>query len=276
MKGLVFDGGGCFGIGQARILDKVDVSKFDFFVGTSIGAANAAAVAAELNINLPDFFHEEMPKIFSGYGWRRFKPVAPRYGDKAINSALLKILDTTQLGDAKKPLFITTVDLGSKRLKVFDSTDPDDATQPLWEVIRMATAAETYFPPWKGYADAGVMANNPSMVAVAAASSKLGCKVNKVELCSIGTGAEITNNKPGELNPHSYLSWGKWLINALLDGASSSMHEYFVRSLPLKKYTRIEFVKEPEWKMDNPKDMLKAEKAWEDDIQKAIKTVNKF
>jgi len=78
------------------------------------------------------------------------------------------------------------------------------------------------------------------------------------------------------LKVHSYISWGIWLIKALLNGAASSMHEYFVRSLPLKKYTRIEFVNQSDWSMGNPDDMLKVEQAWESEIQKAIKIVNDF
>jgi patatin-like phospholipase/acyl hydrolase len=276
MKGLALDGGGSFGIGQARILEKVDTSKFDFFIGTSIGAANAAACAMESNANLPEFFHDSMPKIFDGHWWRKYKPVAPRYGDKELNKALMDAFGGLKLGDAKKPLFITAVGIGTKQLKVYDSQDPSDSTMQLWEVVRSATAAETYFLPWKGHADGGIMANNPSMVGVAAACHKLGCDMSDIELCSIGTGADTTNERPNRLRMHSLLSWGLWVISALLDGGASTMHEYFVRSLPLKKYTRIEFIKDSEWKMDNPKDMLSAEVAWEDDIQDAIETVSKF
>lgn len=276
MKGLSLDGGGCQGIGQANILENIDVSMFDFFVGTSIGSVNAAICATELNVNLPVFFHEEMPKIFRGHWWRRFKIFTPRYGDKALNKALIKVFDGIQLGDVKKPLFITCVDINTKRLKVFDSTDPSDASLPLWEVIRSAVAAETYFSPWKGRADGGIFVNNPSMVAVAAACSKLGCKLTEIELCSIGTGAENSNNNINGLRSYSFISWGIWLITALLDGAASTMHEYFVRSLPLKKYVRIEFVKDSNWKLDSVKDMYAAEKAWTYDILRGIEIINTF
>tara|TARA_R110000824_G_scaffold33443_2_gene107170 strand:+ start:8452 stop:9282 length:831 start_codon:yes stop_codon:yes gene_type:complete len=276
MKGLSLSGGGIFGIGQARILDVSDTSKFDFFVGTSIGAVNAAACAVDINIETTPFFKEEMPKIFKGYCWKRLKPFAPRYGDKALNDALIRLFDGILLGDVKKPLFVTCVDINTKRLKVFDSTDPNDADVPLWEVLRAATAAETYFSPWKGRADGGVFANNPSMVAIAAASSSLGYDVTDIELCSIGTGSENSSNKLSGLRPYSLLSWSIWLITALLNGAASSMHDYFVRSLPLKKYTRVQFVRGTKWNMDSVKDMFKAEGAWENDIQKAIKAVNEF
>ena len=114
------------------------------------------------------------------------------------------------------------------------------------------------------------------MVAIAAASSSLGYDVTDIELCSIGTGSENSSNKLSGLRPYSLLSWSIWLITALLNGAASSMHDYFVRSLPLKKYTRVQFVRGTKWNMDSVKDMFKAEGAWENDIQKAIKAVNEF
>lgn len=70
--------------------------------------------------------------------------------------------------------------------------------------------------------------------------------------------------------------WGKWLLKALLGGASNSMHEYFVNSLPVDKHVRIDFKRESDWKMDSPKDMLKAEKAWELKIKQGIEIVKDF
>ena len=107
-----------------------------------------------------------------------------------------------------------------------------------WEVVRCATAAETYFPSQKGFADGGVFANNPSMVGVAAASKVLGVPIEEIELLSIGTGDRTVGSSSA---PSSVFGWGDWLIGAMLDGASDKMHDYFVRSMPLKKYERIQF-----------------------------------
>jgi len=275
MKGLVLDGGGTLGIGQARILDACDLSKFDFFVGTSIGSANCAAIASGLDINLTDFFHEQMPEIFKGYWYRKYKLTTPRFNDKGLNNALKDMFDGS-MGDVKKPLFVTSADLGSQRLKVFYSGDSQDGSRPLWEVIRSATAAETYFDPWEGRADGGIFANNPSMVAIAGACDKLNAKIEDIELCSIGTGSSTKNNSLNDLATKSYITWGMWLLPALLNGAASTMHEYFAKSLPIKKYERIQFKRDEDWVMYSPKDMLKAEKAWEEDIQKGIEVVNNF
>lgn len=273
MKGLILDGGGCFGIGQARILDKVDTSKFDFFVGTSIGSANAAVLASGIDINLTDYFHEDMPKIFRGYWWRRFLPTTPRFPAKAINKSLQNTFDGICLGDVKKPLFITTVSTSTEKLKVFHSNDPADAGMHLWECVRCSTAAPTYFNPYKGYVDGGVYANFPAVVGIAGVCAELGCKVEDLELCSIGTGVTPGSKK---ISKWSFLSWGIWLLQAMLNGSSSSMNDFICRQLPLKKYTRIQFIRDKKWSMDSAKDMLKAEKAWEDDITHGIEIVNNF
>jgi len=274
-KGLVLDGGGVFGIGQAHILSQVDISKFDFFVGTSIGSAICATLAAgEDHTQLPSFFHKQMPEIFKTDIFHKYNIFNPRYPDKGLNNALMCLLDGTALGDVKKPLFITSANLSTNELKVFKSGDPSDEVWPLWEVVRAATAAETYFDPWKGYADGGVFANNPSMVAIASACRDLKYNIDEIQLCSIGTGGGTDNYSPKK--NFSLFTWGAWLLNTLLSGSSNSMHDYFARSLPINKYVRIQFIRKNGWDMDNPEDMLKAEEYWKPDIERGIETVNKF
>lgn len=277
MKGLVLDGGGVFGIGQAQILAVADTSKFDFFVGTSIGCVNAAILASGIKLpsDIPSFFHDGAPKIFKGYQWRRYNIFSARYNDNNLNSVLSDFLPGT-MGSVKKPLFIASANLGAQKLKVFYSGDASDASWPMWEVARAGVAAETYFPPWRGYADGGIYANNPSMVAIAGACKYLNCKVSDLEICSIGTGDSPYTSLGTPKGSWSRIHWGAWLLEALLNGAANSMHEYFARSLPLNKYTRIQFTRKTGWSMDNPEDMLLAEEAWQRDIAEGIKGVNAF
>jgi len=276
MKGLVLDGGGVFGIGQAHIVSKVDISKFDFFIGTSIGSVIASVLATQGDVTgLPKFFHQAMPLIFKGWKLAKYRFRKRRYNDVMLNR-YLQGLFLRQLGCATKPLFVVSANLAEQQLKVFSSKQVDDALWPLWEVCRCAVAAETYFAPWKGYADGGIFANNPSMVAVAAACKQLGANVRDIELCSIGTGSGDTSKKVVPTGEWSALRWGWWLINASLNGAANSMHEYFVRSLPLKKYKRIDFIRQPSWRMDSPVDMLTAEETWKPAIEAGCKEVEAF
>jgi len=274
-KGLVLDGGGVFGIGQAHIIAHIDLTQFDFFVGTSIGAVQAIALGLEsVKPNkLPTFFHESMPKIFKGFWYRTYKLFTPKYPDKELNKALQQLLPGS-FGDCGKPVFVTVANTNTQKLKVLYSEDSSDASWPAWEVARAAVAAETYFAPWKGYADGGIFANNPSMVAIAAASKKLGCKIEDIELCSIGTGSVDKSEDPP--SKHAFiLSWGKWVLEALLNGAANTMHEYFARSLPLKQYYRHEFIRKSSWSMDNPANMLEAEKEWKPSIDSAVRDIKK-
>jgi predicted acylesterase/phospholipase RssA len=272
-KILVLEGGGIFGIGQANILNNIDVSKFEGIFGTSIGAANAAALASGMDVDLVEFFHKYMPRIFGGYRWRKYKPFTPKYGDKELNKALKETFGGMRFGDVKIPLFIVAVNMYDEKLKVFDSSDPIDAGWPLWEVVRCSVAAPTYFNPYKGYTDGGIYANTPTVVASAGAYSILGMEFNDIEICSIGTGIKQKNT---DFNKHSYLSWGLWLLKAMLNGSSSTMNDYICRQLPLKNYTRIQFNRETDWAMDNPKHMLEAEKLWMPDIVRGIEIVKGF
>jgi len=272
MKILVLDGGGVFGNVQATILQRIDVlEKFDCFVGTSIGSAIVAAIVSGNHLKVDQqFFHTWMPVIFHGTP-RTYWPFNSKYSDKGLNKALMDTFRGTFLRDVQKPLFVTAANVGSRTLKVF--SPQTDNSWLLWEVIRAATAAETYFPSWKGYADGGVFANNPSMVAIAAACRMLGAKLEDVEVLSIGTGQKPARGGRG---PVSIFGWGSWLINALLEGASDAMHDYFVNSLPIKRYTRIQFAAHADWKMDSVADMMKSQRAWAQDVEKARGVVKAF
>ena len=275
MKAVALDGGGVFGKAQSKILTDANCyEKFGCFVGTSIGSAISAAAALGIpDLVTPQFFDKWMPKVFHRNWLRKFNPFVSGYPDDGLNEALQYVFGTANMGDVKKPLFVTGINIGEETLKVFDSTDFDDARIPMWEVIRSATAAETYFNPWSGDADGGLFVNNPSMICVSAMSRVLKVPISEMEILSIGTGR---STKGGHREPHSKIQWGFWLVPAFLKGASDDMHDYFVRSLPVKNYVRIQFLRETGWEMDNPKDMDKAMVKWANDISLATTVVKGF
>lgn len=274
MKILSLDGGGVFGFAQAKILqDARCYDKFDCYVGTSIGSALATATAlGKGSVIGQPFFDEWMPKIFKASFLRRINIFTSKYPDTGLNNALQTVFGGDTFGSAKKPLFVTSANVPAKQLKVFYSGDVADGNLPAWQVVRYATAAETYFKPMDGYADGGVFANNPAMVAIAGASRILKVPIEEMEILSIGTGESQDSNGI----PKWRLGWGMWLIEALIHGASNSMHGYFVKSLPVKKYTRINFVRQSGWGMDSPESMYNAEIDWLPDINKAVQIVRDF
>jgi uncharacterized protein len=274
MKILALDGGGVFGRIQARILMESGCSqKFDAFAGTSIGSVVAMALAlGRPDLVRTEFFDKWMAKVFETSFLRRANIFTSEYPDKGLNEALRSIFGSATLGDAKKPVFITAADIGQKTMKVFSSRSFEDQSWPAWEVCRAATAAETFFQPWKGFADGGIYANNPSMVALAAAARVLGNKMEDIEILSIGTGTGCDQGKP----PRGRLTTAIWVLRAMLNGSADKMHEYFVKSLPIKRYVRIQFIRDPEWAMDDPRSMYRAEHKWAVDIHNAVKVVKEF
>jgi patatin-like phospholipase/acyl hydrolase len=213
-----------------------------------------------------------MPKVFGDSWFRKVNVFQSEYPDAGLNAALQSVFDSATLGDAKKPVFVTAANIGQKTLKVFSSLNFEDQPWPCWEVARAATAAETYFSPWKGFADGGIYANNPSMVALAGAARMLKVKLEDIEILSIGTGRSTDEGNP----PRGRLTTALWVLKAMLSGSANDMHEYFVKSLPVGKFVRIQFVRDPKWKMDNPPDMYRAERKWASDIAEAVKAVKAF
>ena len=278
-KGLILDGGGVFGVGQADILSQVNsLAKFDFIAATSIGSVVGALVATKdpsVWKTIPELFDDDIPDIFAGYWWRTYNPFTPRYNDSALNAALKRLFPGF-LRDLKIPMFITATDLNKRALKVYFSGDPQDGAMPLWEVLRQATAAESYFIPYSGMADGGILANNPIMVGIDNAQSQLGIEPESLEVCAIGTGEKSYDTGIGSTNGWTLLHWGAYLLDSTLDGSASHMHEYFAQQLSLKNYLRIQFLREDDWDMDDPSLVNVARHAWASDITNAIPKVEAF
>jgi len=274
MKILALDGGGVFGFAQAEIMARAEcIDKFDCFVGTSIGSAVATGLALGKYDELGgSFFDEWMPRVFDQSILRTMNIFTTKYSDRGLNDALQYVFRGDLFGQAKKPLFVTAVNVSARDLKVFYSGDSRDGNILAWKVVRYATAAETFFKPMDGYADGGVFVNNPVMVAIAAANRVLKVPLEEIEILAIGTGE--SSGRDGI--PRWRLGWGSWLINAMLDGASNSMHNYFAKSLPIKRFQKIEFVRKPCWRMDDTFSMLEAQLKWKHDIEDAVKIVKEF
>jgi patatin-like phospholipase/acyl hydrolase len=279
MKGIALDGGGVFGAGQAAIFSQIDrptLEKFEFLAGTSIGSAIAAGIASGMSgTNMISLFRDYLPNIFAGYWWRKYKIFTPRYPDKVLNEVLRRLFPM-RFKHLDRPVFITAVDLNRRTLKVFNSRDSADGEWPTWEIVRAAVAAESYFLPWKGYGDGGVVANNPSMVAVAAAVRALNTSPQELEVLSIGTGEYVENKPIGSTKRWTRVHWGLYVLNSMLNGFTDHMHDYFVRSMPLRRYLRVQFQREKKWDIDDSSKIPLALEKWELPVENAVKLVESF
>lgn len=278
MKILSIDGGGLMGVVPAYVLSRVgDLSKFDMCVGTSIGSIIAARAAyntvddAMVNMFLhrgSEIFHRRLIDMVRP--WR-----TPRYDDSGLNTILKEMLPGT-LGDMQKPFAATTFSMSHRRLKVFSTLNTDDQTEDLWQVCRMSSAAQTYFAPWKGHSDGGPLANNPCMVAIREVSRHSLAPHEEVELLSLGTGEDGRDHTVDTTVGWPLWSWAAWIIPALLEGAGNTMHTMFARGMKLKRFTRLNFTREPSWKMDNPETPGKALVALHTQMEEMIQVVKAF
>ena len=154
------------------------------------------------------------------------------YTSDTLREIVKQVLGDITLGDLKKKVLISAFDLDNETIKPgnprtwkakffhnFDQDDPD-YMEKVVDVAARTSAAPTYFPIYQGYIDGGVVANNPTMCAVAQAlEPKYGKqKLTDLAVLSIGTGSNP--NFLTEINA----SWGlvKWaphLIGLMMDGA---------------------------------------------------------
>jgi patatin-like phospholipase/acyl hydrolase len=157
-----------------------------------------------------------------------------RHSPGGLESVLSRLLGETRLSEAKPDVVITSYDLVSRAPVLFSSAQArSDPTQDvlLRDVARATSAAPTYFPPlelqWKGarhiLIDGGVVANNPTAVALAEALERTD-RNRPIVLVSLGTGR--ADPQPAESVQLDVVSTRSWLVAAqdimqiLFDGTS--------------------------------------------------------
>ena len=186
---LSLDGGGLRGLITSSLLDRLAeryptlLSNLDLVVGTSTGGILALALAKDLPPST-------ISKMYLQYGSDIFaRPLSRRIGSlfnltkaKYDNAPLAKVLDKVfgdaHLGELPKKVAITTFDLDNRAEtercwspKIFHNFvgEGSDGYRKVVDVALYTSAAPSFFPSSDGYIDGGVVANNPSVVALAQA-----------------------------------------------------------------------------------------------------------
>ena len=195
---LSFDGGGIKGIYTARLLDRIAAARpgllpsVDLFAGTSTGGIIALGLASGLSPGeLVDLYDQNGKAIFDASLMREITDLDGLSGADYNNANLERIMaqtfKETLLGDLPKKVLIPAFDLDNYqdpetdheasdfvrcwKPKFFHNfPEPDsDGEQRVADVALRTSAAPTYFPTAQHYIDGGVVANNPSMAALAQA-----------------------------------------------------------------------------------------------------------
>jgi patatin-like phospholipase/acyl hydrolase len=238
---LSVDGGGIRGLYAAVLLELLEqeapgfLSSVDLFAGTSTGGIIALGLASgkhprELAALYKDYADKIFPIPFKalrklkGFFWAK-------YSDKPLEKALSDILDgSNRLKDLQKKVLVPSFELEGKKntrrswKPKFFHNFPGKGSDGLELVVDVAlrtSAAPTYFPVYQGYIDGGVVANNPSVAALAQAldPGTGGQKLENIRLFSLGTG-ESPEWIAGKSQKWGDLQWAchKVFPNLVIDG----------------------------------------------------------
>jgi patatin-like phospholipase/acyl hydrolase len=269
MRILAIDGGGIRGVYTAVLIDRLRqeqpslLEDCGLFAGTSTGGILALGLASGRSpAEMAQLYQTNGSKIFDDSWLDDLKDLGGLSGAEYDNVELRKIL-TSEFGTS------TLKSLSPKRVLVsaFDldnnETDPKkrhwkakffhnfpgsdtDGSEKVVDVAMYTSAAPTFFPSYEGYIDGGVVANNPSMAALAQVlDRRIGkpAQLEDVSLLSLGTGSSLKYIS-GQRNDWGYAQWVKPLIELILDG-SVGVADYECRQILGDRYHRLAPVFDP-------------------------------
>jgi uncharacterized protein len=272
-------------------------SYFDLIAGTSTGGIIAAGLAAGLSATtVKEFYEKQGKEVFTprrmGRTARTLRPLAdplfalggtdtrgffgPTYESRKLSDQLGNLLkrgDGSDLliGDLKRRLLLTAVQLSTGQTTVIKTDHiPGMIEHPHWTVresVLATAAAPTFFQPAmigkRGpFADGGLWANNPAMVAVAEAvriarECQRDCDpkfaLGDVSCLSIGTGEYSYAYDATESAGVKWWLTGKKIFTAMMASQSQGVNHQVRFMLGDRQYRRIDFKPQPDWTIDNVK-----------------------
>jgi len=260
---LSLDGGGIRGLYTAVLLDRLSdampdfLPKVDLFAGTSTGGIIALGLAAGLSPgHLVALYRDQARRIFDDSWLDDLKDLGrlrgAEYTNKSLKRELVRLFGAgKKLSQLGKRVLVPAFDLDNEgtagqvrrwKPKFFHNfPGPDsDGGQLVVDVALRTSAAPTYFPSYQGYIDGGVVANNPSMAALAQAlDAQTGKrKLAEVRLLSLSTGLSPAYVKGRRLD-WGFGQWAKPLIEIMINGAMG-VPDYQCARLLGRRYHRLE------------------------------------
>lgn len=229
---LCLDGGGIRGYLSVLLLERLEqahpgfLEQIDLFAGTSTGSIIALALAAGKPISaVRELYERHGEHIFRDSLLDNVRDVGFALGAKYANTNLGEVLTAefgeSRLRDLQKQVLIPSFDLDHQppeedemtrmwKAKFFHNFEgpTSDECEKVVDVALRSSAAPFYFPVYQGYVDGFVVANNPSMCAVAKVLKADAAKLDDIVLLSVGTGLN-----PRHLDAdNSDWGWARWMV----------------------------------------------------------------
>lgn len=239
---LSLDGGGIRALAQATFLSALEArvghlaDAFHLIAGTSAGGINAlmlthpARFPAQEVVNL---YAERGAEIFHRSLFRKFLSLggvlASKYPASGIETVLKSYMGDATLAQARTKVLVAATDYARETDVLFRSDNPQAATVKMWEAARASSAAPTYFPPFGSLVDGGLVANNPSAVALAAARELW--PNDEYVLVSVGTGRCSDGVTPQKARTWGLLGWARVLIGVILTSDARLVNDQVGRDL---------------------------------------------
>ena len=252
---LSFDGGGIRGLVTLALLKRLEsqipnlIKGADLLAGTSTGGIIALGLAAGKSVDeMIALYRDNGSKILDDSWWDDLRDLGglagADYDQKNLGKILTGLFPDTKLKDLGKRVLIPSFNLddgdpdatkrtwGPKFFHNFPGTD-SDGEELVVDVALDTSAAPTYFPTHGTYIDGGVVANNPSLAAVAQTQDTRNTDpvpaLGDIFLLSLGTGVNLSYVKGKNLD-WGLAQWAKPLVSLLLD-ASMGIADYQCRYL---------------------------------------------
>jgi patatin-like phospholipase/acyl hydrolase len=274
---VALDGGGIRGILSAALLDRLCsvvpglLEGVGLYAGTSTGGILGLGLAAGLTpAALRDFYVREGPGVFDGSLVRTVGCglALAKYSNERLAAALQATFGDRRLGALPGKVLIAAFDLDgfdktanlrTWKPKFFHNLGGDDSDDDALVVdVALATsAAPTYFPSWKGFIDGGIVANNPSLAALAQAldqrvpAAARARGLADIALLSLGTGRFPRHLDRGA-HDWGLIEWAKPLVEILLEGMEE-VADFQCRQLLSQRYHRLDPVFGEEIAIDDAK-----------------------
>ena len=247
---LSIDGGGVRTIASIIFLLKLEANlqiplseKFDFFIGTSAGAISSLGLSIN-KMSASDLMNiwskENLVKTMTNSSWETslgIMQINPKYTNEGKREVLKEFFSDKKLGDAHKPVAVTSYDI-EKRLPVLLTSygDPDVSVVDSGDAT---SAAPVYYPTAqvgdRFLIDGGIVANHPVLHGYVEAKKLY--PENDLVVLSVGTGL---NKRP--LKGQDSKKWGLigWMMHDLFGlMVESSMDHELAEELIGKNYLRI-------------------------------------